>query len=351
MNKKAETRNVQRPDHPRKTSTSGLPRWSVAAACVAAVWALVYAIINFLWASGGTVGMPPIGYGTDITSMFHSSLFRGYSLFAGSLLGAAVIVALAPLQSWGRILPRWVLLTIAWATCMVLVGTSSGFVVIDALRLIGVIPLPVDGPGFLIRGLSLLGGILWGVMALLYQRWSRGSCLFCGRSDSPTSTRWIRIARGAGYLSFIPALIYSALKVYWSLGGTFGYTNPTIAVTVGRVGEFDPTIVLAAMAALTALALVQSWGEKLPRWVPLFFASGACMLLVPGGLTGTMAVIYKVFGSTSLPASYGGLVLPVFILVYFCFLIWGIMLGIAALSYYFRTRGPCKHCGRSTTLE
>jgi hypothetical protein len=75
------------------------------------------------------------------------------------------------------------------------------------------------------------------------------------------------------------------------------------------------------------------------------------MLLVPGGLTGTMAVIYKVFGSTSLPASYGGLVLPVFILVYFCFLIWGIMLGIAALSYYFRTRGPCKHCGRSTTLE
>ncbi|UPW81278.1 hypothetical protein [Lysinibacillus sp. Ag94] len=44
-------------------------------------------------------------------------------------------------QSWGKNLPSWLLLIVAWSTCTVLLfGISTGLIVIDALRLFGFIP-------------------------------------------------------------------------------------------------------------------------------------------------------------------------------------------------------------------
>lgn len=133
---------------------------------------------------------------------------------------------------------------VAWSTCTVLLfGISTGLIVIGALLLLGFIPFLVDKPG----------GILWSVRTLIYQRWLRHACLFCGRVTSPSSPRWRRIARNAGYLSYIPALFYGGLKVYWSAGRSLGYINREVALDTGHVGQLDFTAILAA------LTLIQPW--------------------------------------------------------------------------------------------
>lgn len=291
------------------------------------------------------VGLPPDNYGHEIGELFHSSMFRGYTLIAGSICILSIPGALAMVQTWGKNLPRWLLLMVAWLTCTVLLlGVSTGLIVIDALRLLGFIPLTVDKAGFILRGLFLTGGILWGVRTLIYHRWLRQACLFCGRVTTPLSARWRTFARNAGYFSCIPALFYGGLKVYWSAGGSLGYINREVALATGHVGQLDYTAILAALAVVLALALVQPWGEKLPRWLVLFVAFGACALLTIGGIVGLATVLFQIMSSTHLPFAVGGLLFPIFIVTYVCFLFWGIMLGIAACYFTHRTRRWCKHC-------
>lgn len=309
------------------------------------VLALILAGVYFFWASGGMVGLPPVSYGHEISELFYSSIFRGYALIAGSICILSIPGALAMVQSWGKKLSSWLLLIVAWSTCTVLLfGISTGLIVIDALRLFGFIPLSVDKPGFIIRGLFLTGGILWSVRTLIYQRWLGHACLFCGRVTTPSSPQWRRFARNAGYLSCIPALFYGGLKVYWSAGGSLGYINREAALATGHVGQFDFTAILAALAVVLALALIQPWGEKLPRWLVLFIAFVACTLLTIGGIVGLATVLFQIGNSTYLPTAMGGLIFPIFIIIYTCFLFWGIMLYIAACFYAQRTRRSCKHC-------
>lgn len=325
------------------------PRWTLWVSYGWCVGGLIFAGIYFFWASGSMIGLPPDSYGHEISNLFHSSIFRRYALVAGSLCTLSIPGALAMAQPWGKSLPRWLLLMIAWSTCAVLLlGISTGLIVIDALRLLGFIPFPVDKPGFILRGFFLTGGILWGVRTFIYQRWSRHACPFCGRSTTPSSARWKKFASCASYLSCFPALIYGGLKVYWSSGGSLGYINREVALAEGHVGQFDFTAVLAALAIVLALTLIRPWGEKLPRWIPLIVAFGASALLTLGGITGLATVLFQIGSSRQLPIA-GGLYIPIFIIVYTCFLLWGISLSIAAYFYANRTRRWCKHCQRGNT--
>ncbi|CUB10970.1 hypothetical protein BN2127_JRS1_02756 [Bacillus cereus] len=326
---------------------NGQPRWTLRVTYGWCVGGLIFAGVYFFWASGGMVCLPPDSYGHEISDLFHSSIFRGYALVAGSLCTISIPGALAMVQPWGKNLPRWFLLVVAWSTCVVLLlGISTGLIVIDVLRLFSFIPFPVDIPGFILRGLFLAGGILWGVRTLIYQRWSRHACLFCGRATTSSFAGWKKFSKSAGYLSCLPALVYGGLKIYWSIGGSLGYVNREAALAEGHVGQFDFTAVLAALAMVLSLALIQPWGEKVPRWILLFVAFGASSLLILGGLTGLATVLFQVQSSAHLPIALGGLLVPIFIIVYICFLFWGIMLGIAACFYADKTRDWCKHCQR-----
>jgi drug/metabolite transporter superfamily protein YnfA len=96
----------------------------------------------------------------------------------------------------------------------------------------------------------------------------------------------------------------------------------------------DITAILALIASLLALALVQNWGQKIPRW----------FLLVPAGVGGlsfiyiSLVTFYKLivgdisFSNTSTFSPW--VLLP----VYGGFFTWGVTICLAALSYGIRTR-------------
>jgi hypothetical protein len=114
---------------------------------------------------------------------------------------------------------------------------------------------------------------------------------------------------------------------------------------------------LAVVGSLLTLGLTQSWGEVVPRWVPVLGGRR-----IPPGLASVPAAIVAVIvtsaglmfwrlvlsggftlgtGQTlTLEDSWAALV-PELI-----WPVWGIALGVAALGYHLRRRGRCGVCGR-----
>jgi hypothetical protein len=81
-------------------------------------------------------------------------------------------VALATVQPWGRIIPRWILLAASWTIC---VGLGAGAVVL-VLRVLGrsQLPAPTGWTGPLVAAAAVVWVLLWGTTAVSYQRRSRG---------------------------------------------------------------------------------------------------------------------------------------------------------------------------------
>lgn len=145
---------------------------NVQFAWAAAVWAFIFAGITFYWAAGGTAGASTVG--SEITSLAS----RNWAFFSIVLWVDAIskvllgLLALAIVQSWGRIFPRRFLLVSSWVIglLMALYGSVQLTVTgISALLMItGVISISpsVDWPG--IEGhlaiwdpYWLLGGLLF----------------------------------------------------------------------------------------------------------------------------------------------------------------------------------------------
>jgi Protein of unknown function (DUF3995) len=137
------------------------------------------------------------------------------------------------------------------------------------------------------------------------------------------------------------AAAYAVVSFYWAFGGTAG-----IGTLGGRLEELarqgDPRVlwlagvagVLKLLGAVLALALVRPWGRVVPRWVLLGAAwAGAVVLVVYGGLyvVGGGLVLAGVVGAA------GGAdrrALWWHVLVWDpWFLVWGVLLGLAARRY------------------
>jgi hypothetical protein len=82
--------------------------WAGYAACV---WALVFTAPHIYWAVGGTTGLA----GHSMTGAL-----LVVNLVAIPLCLLAAGVALAAVQSWGEVIPRWLLLTAVWGAGVVL---------------------------------------------------------------------------------------------------------------------------------------------------------------------------------------------------------------------------------------
>lgn len=91
----------------------------------------------------------------------------------GNVAVAAICaaVALATVQSWGRSIPRRILLTASWTICA---GLGAGAAVL-VLRVLGrsALPAPTGWPGRAVAAAALVWVILWAATALSYQRRSR----------------------------------------------------------------------------------------------------------------------------------------------------------------------------------
>jgi len=157
---------------PAFASTFQSTTWAGYAACV---WALVFAAITFYWAAGGTAGGDTIG--PAITNMARDPAFIAALWGIGALKLLGGLLALALVRPWGRVLPRWMLLTAAWGggILMVLYGGASW--VQEGLMVSGVIRIPAGlGPTaarwhvLLWDPWWLLGGILFIIAAWSYGR-------------------------------------------------------------------------------------------------------------------------------------------------------------------------------------
>ncbi|NOU91386.1 hypothetical protein GC102_37525 [Paenibacillus sp. LMG 31460] len=152
--------------------------------------------------------------------------------------------------------------------------------------------------------------------------------------------RWLS-SKIWGYTAAAVLLPYAVLKTLWAFGIALGWSvkgvselhismksgSPVIYLLYSN--GIDITALLACIASLLGLSLVQSWGRKMNRRLILF----------PAWLGG---VAFTYIGSTGLyllrHAEIGDMHLWVFIPVYGGFLLWGITTILAAVSFQYRTK-------------
>jgi uncharacterized protein DUF3995 len=144
----------------------------------------------------------------------------------------------------------------------------------------------------------------------------------------------------AGYAACAWGLLFAGISFYWGLGGQLGVD--TLGGTLEQMARTrDPAIVAAVWitgflkvgGALLALALVQPWGRRLPRPLLLLLGWGAAALLA---LYGGVLVAGEALVATGLfrPAHVDWKPLLWHLYVWdMAFLVWGVLLGLAALRY------------------
>lgn len=145
----------------------------------------------------------------------------------------------------------------------------------------------------------------------------------------------------AGYSACVLALLYGAMSFYWAAGGTLGLD--TVGGQLEELGRARgpalislvwATGVLKVLAGLLALALVRPWGRLLPRRVMLAASWGGAVLLTCYG--GFMVAGQTLVVSGVIPASPTAdwTALWWHLLLWDpWFLLWGLLLGLAAWHY------------------
>jgi hypothetical protein len=162
---------------PAPTTRSRPTAWAAYAACALA---LLSAVPSFYWAAGGTIGLDTVGGAIEDLARARDPAGVALGIGAGLLKVAGGLLALALVRPWGQLVPRRLLLGVAWAAGVVLTAYGGLLVAVGALVLAGVIrPAgPVDRMALWWHVLLwdlwfLVWGLLLGVAAWHYGRESR----------------------------------------------------------------------------------------------------------------------------------------------------------------------------------
>ena len=148
--------------------------WAAYGACA---WALIFALPHLYWALGGRTGLR---FSLALHGSREEAVIRDPWFVATGLWGVAglcilgAVVALAAVRPSGRVIPRWILLAVAWSACAITVVRAllwPGFIR-STLYVTGTVSLPADiDPSWIRWDLALwspwflVGGILFGVLA------------------------------------------------------------------------------------------------------------------------------------------------------------------------------------------
>lgn len=163
--------------------------------------------------------------------------------------------------------------------------------------------------------------------------------------SAPAASGWSAVGAVAAYAAATVAFAYALMSLYWALGG-----HALVSTIGGYVEHFarqgGALPVLAALAVtlakvvggLLALALVRPWGRVVPRrWLLIGSAGASVLLVVYGGLNVLLGAL--VLSGVIHPA--GGVdrtALRWHVGVWdMWFLVWGVLLALAAFGYGRRT--------------
>jgi hypothetical protein len=130
----------------------------------AALWALVFAVLHVVWATGWYIGLP-----TEwAQKAFAQPWFLAYDLVVAGIGSLAVLVALALVRPWGRRLPRWLVGLFAWGgTGLLVLGCVVSVVRILYLVVKGTFVAHPMYPGNLF---FYLGAVLFGLSTWRFWR-------------------------------------------------------------------------------------------------------------------------------------------------------------------------------------
>ena len=146
----------------------------------AAIWAGLFGLVSLYWALGGLFAIDTVG--GRIEELARARDPQAYLLGWGATAGkaAGVLLALALVQHWGRIVPRVLLLIAGWAATVLLIGYGGLTVGAEALVALHVLHLSsgVDTYAFywhlaLWDPYFLVWGILFGLAVRQFQAATR----------------------------------------------------------------------------------------------------------------------------------------------------------------------------------
>ncbi len=209
----------------------------------------------------------------------------------------------------------------------------------DALRIVGLVPLPLSGWGLALRLLLLLAATAALVPVLRVRRARQERCPSCHRILPGALDH---VPRWPAAVAVVFALPYPVLRVHWALGGTFGTARQPL--------DLDPAVawgVVVVGAMLVAFTLLLLIGRG-PRWARGLFGLGGLVagtaLAVNGGLAAMVAL--SLIASEGFQSSQDdGLMTWTFLLVYGSWFVAGLGVIVASWRYWAHRREDCPSCG------
>ncbi len=133
-------------------------------------WGVMFAAAHLYWLLGGTLGLPPG------LSLFAKKPLLVIDIIAVPLCLIATLLALALVRPWGQRFPRRLLLVTAWGGAALFVFHAvpaiPDWVILALGRHAALTPMDRFDL-FLYEPWFLVGGILFGMAAWCFQRWSR----------------------------------------------------------------------------------------------------------------------------------------------------------------------------------
>ncbi|QBD76750.1 DUF3995 domain-containing protein [Ktedonosporobacter rubrisoli] len=143
------------------SSTISTSSWRMAwIEYLTCIWALLFAVVHIYWVMGGTAGLVvPAGKTTVLAA---GGPLLAIDIAAIPLCIIAGVIALALVQTWSRIIPRWIWLTTAWGAGVVLSLRALVGLIQDAIDIISHGTLD---PMYAYDLWFLIGGLLFIVIA------------------------------------------------------------------------------------------------------------------------------------------------------------------------------------------
>jgi hypothetical protein len=235
---------------------------------------------------------------------------RGASSAAGSLLLGALMVATA------------------WSVVML---------PFDALRVVGLVPLPLSEWGVATRLVLLVAGAAALIPALKARHASQGRCSVCRRV---LPGRLDRLPRWPVGVAVAAAAVYPALRTVWALGGTFGTASEPL-----HMGAAVAWGTVLAGASLVAIAVVLLIGRG-PLWARALLGLGGTaagfMLAITGGLGAVKAT--STLATDGLGSVTGDLMTWTFVVVYGSWFVAGVGIAIGSWRFWAHRRDSCVGC-------